>query len=158
METTQGKKLSLFLDSLGEPKILITYQINETKKLVNDKVWIWVTNDGKKRYRGELPLIFIRKDLINDYETLYCANVLNNLIKEKIVIEKEPQLIKMLRKLHYNHKWLQFKEEVIFDYGKDVVIRKPSVLYTIYEKEMFTKLPREVIEENRKRVDSSEKI
>lgn len=74
------KALRIFIDDEKRAQILISYKLDTRKenkpRLIRDKVSFWLESGNRNggRFEGETPLVFVRKDLINDLEILDLAN------------------------------------------------------------------------------------
>lgn len=161
----KGRKFNIYLDPyanedkdlIKEPKIIITYLVNtNTDELVKEKVRFWkdiTVNKGGERYYGELPLIFVRKDLIENslLSMLDVANLLYFSLKkvdtlmfeEKYphemhrVVKQEKDIIKAYKQIAFKKKWLNYDIETFRMHETDVLIRRPHKDYVIFEEKTF---------------------
>jgi len=154
IETTKHIKARLFkvfIDDVINPKIIITYKVDASNHHIIEKeqVWFWQNEDGSKRFKGEYPLVFIRKDLQDDMETLDIANKFLMTIKGEIQITglkngvtHEKHLIKLHHELaSYSKKiWNNYKIIVPSDIHANLILKKPSKDYILYDENMIKDL------------------
>lgn len=74
-------QMKLCVENEKTPLIYITYKTRKKKtrtELVNDKIGFWINGGdrGGARYRGNLPVVFIRRDKMNDLDLLNLANLI----------------------------------------------------------------------------------
>lgn len=85
---TKRRVLRVYIDNDKRAKILISYKLNVENKnkprLIKDKVSFWLESGNRRggRFEGETPLVFVRKDHINDLDILDFANRLFIGLKE----------------------------------------------------------------------------
>lgn len=76
------KSFKIFLDDEKTPKIIITYKIDDTWKvnprLIRETMRFWIYGGNKKgeRFSGKTPLVFVRKDCLEDLDVLNIANLI----------------------------------------------------------------------------------
>lgn len=168
----KGKRLNIYLepyvgedkDLVKEPKIIITYLVNtNTGELINEKVRFWkdiTQNKGGERYYGETPLIFVRKDLIENtiLSVLDVANLLLYSIKNidglyideitkdaplpelQRIAKTEKDIIRVYKRLAFKKKWLNYGIETFKSNDVDVLIKRPHKDYVVFEEKTFTEV------------------
>lgn len=147
----KGKRFNIYLepyvneekDLIKTPKIIITYYVNtNTGELINEKVRFWkdiTQNKGGERYYGETPLVFVRKDLIENtvLSALDVANLLLYSIKDGGKVLREKDLIKTYKRLAYNKKWFNYDIDTFKSNEVDVLVKRPHKDYVVFEKKTF---------------------
>ena len=147
----KGKIFKLYLEDPKNPKILITYKVDRNKQnlLKNDIVCFWKDSSGKKRFSGTYPLIFVRNDIIKekDLSTLNLANQIDSYFEyreENNQKTLERQIISFYKELKGDKKWNNYSIETIDQVETDLILKKPHHSYTLFEKETFINVAREI--------------
>jgi hypothetical protein len=133
------------MDDPNTPKVLVTYVFSSNhanKPFIRQKHNFrkdLLQESKSKRYIGESPLVFVRKDLINDMETLYVANLIYTSIHSKhpeTRIDCETKLKMFYKNTIALYKtWNNLSEEIITN--ERISIERPDSRFIAYDSKMF---------------------